>query len=171
MNWSGRGPRRRPWALAAQFSVIQARPVAHAWLKERREHAMGLNVDLLLEPDVKAAHPENDIRGVILDIEILDIWARAGGHVPLSEMGIADESEVLPEDLPLFHPRDGIRLIRFLLSCLNFSPKNAKDKQALATFLSGLDEDPKVLTEELEELLACLQAAQKRKARFRFMVA
>ena len=24
MNWSGRGPRRRPWALAAQFSVIRA---------------------------------------------------------------------------------------------------------------------------------------------------
>jgi len=33
MNWSGRGPRRRPWALAAQFSVRRT--------TERRDRAAG----------------------------------------------------------------------------------------------------------------------------------
>lgn len=143
---------------------------------------MGLNVDFLLDPELEDAHPQNDIRSIIWNIEVLDALAKKGSVTPLGEMGLSDgeddedyeddeDDEVGDdeEDYTLFPVKDGIRTIEFLLNALRAKPKDPKEQARLKATLKSLQEGPELLIEELEEILACFRMAAK-KAKFRFIL-
>lgn len=130
---------------------------------------MGLNVDFILDPDFEEAHPQNDIRSIGWNMELLDALAKKGGVTPLGEMGLMDPEE--PEDdegytaIPV---KDGIRTIELLLEALRATPVDPEEQSRLRVTLESLDEGPELLIEELEEILSCFRMAAP-EATFRFI--
>ena len=136
---------------------------------------MGLNVDFILEPEIKGAHPESDIRSVLWNLEPLDALANEGGVTSLGEFGLAydeddDEESVDDDDRVLFSSKEGIKTIEYLLTTLQSKPKDKKERARLEKVLKSLEEGPDILIVELEELLQCLKTAAKKKAKFRFVL-
>lgn len=138
---------------------------------------MGVNVDFMLDPDLEEAHPQNDIRSIAWNLEVLDALARKGGVTPLGEMGLYDEPPQDDEDqdddaedegITLVPVKDGIRTIEFLLEALRAKPVDPEEQSRLRAILESLNEGPERLIGELEEILSGFRMAAP-DAKFRFI--
>jgi hypothetical protein len=119
---------------------------------------MSVNLELILEPEIEAAHPEGDIHLSLTYLEELDRLAKKLKIAPLSSFLIEGADEEFDEEPELFDAAAGLATLEALLKAVDSGSTDFTDA-----------EETEILADELRELIGCLQKARKKKARFCFI--